>query len=385
MQPYFLSTNLLLSVISYGTTIFASVQNDEYVKDYICNTDELDNVGCITQYTDSLALRYKSNCAMQCSRTENCLGFMWTSNISCQFHINPCTVNTTTCSVNESGDVYYKRTVFGMFSCGPNGTWDADNQRCSCSGGFIGNLCEHYAESCADLRTWGYPNCMRTPFYIQPPGFDSPSIVLCSIASTETRTFIAASEADGFNFDRTWNDYKTGFYTNDGETYWIGLDFLQHFIATKGITNARILYLLAGASIIYKYQHLEMRGENESYAIYGKLGSMNAYQDRAIAAVTTEEHNITDGCFSTILDTFTPFSTPDVDNDDELDLSCANQSRTGWWFSKCTPHAVCTPLGIEYSSANETVFPYHINAPYIDARSIYDVFIRVLMFLVEYV
>jgi len=208
--------------------------------------------------------------------------------------------------------------------------------------------------------------------------------VLCSIASTEIRTFIAANEANGFNFDLTWNDYKNGFYINNGETYWLGLDMLHHFIANNGVSTGRILYLLAGASVVYKYQHLQMLGESENYAIYGDLGSMSANQERASAAVTSDVHNASDGCFSTIQNTFTPFSTPDVDNDDEIDVSCANQSRTGWWFSKCSPNAVCTPLGLEYTSVNETTLPYHLNAPYIDVRSIHDVFIRVLMFLVEY-
>ena len=369
---------LLLSLLSLSPPCDTEVVSDEFTKTSICNTQILRSSACLTDF--SVPSLTKIKCAAQCAQMTSCSGFLWTVT-SCALQNTSCDVDST-CSDDSSGEEFYLRYIDSPV-CQNDGTLDTETNQCVCVGGYVGVSCERLAVSCGELREQGYPIASLKAFTLHPEGFDAPKEFLCAQSVTEIRTFFAINTGNGGFFNRTWDDYVNGFGVTDGNNdYWMGLAAMHYFVSSRSIPKIRMTVTVSGGGVTYNYVDLEVLGADQNYAAYALLSIMNPQKDRAQEAVTGAV-NKTDGCFLNQKYDHTEFSTPERDNDMTDDYACANQSRTGWWFSGCTPNPDCNPLGMNYASGNETVQPYHIHFPFVNMQMLHDVFVRVRMFLVE--
>ncbi|XP_037811105.1 fibrinogen-like protein 1 isoform X2 [Lucilia sericata] len=119
------------------------------------------------------------------------------------------------------------------------------------------------------------------------------------------------------NFNRTWNEYKTGFGQKNGE-FFIGLEKLH--IMTMYSEPQELLIILqdfANQTRYAKYNDFLIGSENEKYTIK-KLGKF--YGDAKDS-------------FSQHLNY--AFSTYDQDNANATMSHCAKEYPGGWWFSSC--------------------------------------------------
>lgn len=118
------------------------------------------------------------------------------------------------------------------------------------------------------------------------------------------------------NFNRTWNDYKFGFGSLDGE-FFLGLDKIQ------AITNDKTHELLI---VLEDFEGSEKYEEYESFAI----GNETELYKLNILGVSTG--NAGD---SLRYHMGMNFSTSDRDNDASSTTNCAKEYSGAWWFNKC--------------------------------------------------
>lgn len=119
------------------------------------------------------------------------------------------------------------------------------------------------------------------------------------------------------NFNRNWNEYKSGFGNSNGE-FFIGLEQL-HFLTTNGPPQELQVVLkdFQNQTRYAKYSSFRIGSETEKYALL----EVDGYSGDAGDSLVVHK-----GC---------KFSTFDQDNDTEKESNCAEEFSSGWWFFDC--------------------------------------------------
>ncbi|XP_076807440.1 ficolin-2-like [Clavelina lepadiformis] len=119
------------------------------------------------------------------------------------------------------------------------------------------------------------------------------------------------------DFQRNWNDYKSGFGQMTGE-FWLGLDTIYR-LAQNG--NCRLKVELWDFDDVYKYANyngFSIDDESNLYRLH--IGS---YSGTAGDSLTYSNNR--------------PFTTRDRDNDEKSAGNCAEEygGSGGWWYGHC--------------------------------------------------
>ncbi|XP_034116729.2 angiopoietin-related protein 7-like [Drosophila albomicans] len=152
---------------------------------------------------------------------------------------------------------------------------------------------------------------VEIPVYVRNTNYYS-----CDSSIAGPGWIVMQRRIDGrLNFNRNWADYRKGFGELNGE-FFMGLEEI-HLLTTSQPHELYILLVdFANRERYARYSDFSIGSEEESY----ELKELGSYSGNAGDALRSHE--------------LTQFSTPDRDNDLDKD-SCAENFRSGWWFSKC--------------------------------------------------
>ncbi|XP_058127955.1 angiopoietin-related protein 7-like [Anopheles ziemanni] len=127
------------------------------------------------------------------------------------------------------------------------------------------------------------------------------------------------------DFYRTWNEYRDGFGTIDGE-FWLGLKYLHQLTSTRKHELMVEVKDYSGNYGYAKYDHFEIGSEAEKFVL--KIGNYSGTAGDSMAW----NHGM-------------KFTTKDSDNDNYSSLQCAEYQKGAWWFNGCTNANLNGPYG----------------------------------------
>ena len=154
-------------------------------------------------------------------------------------------------------------------------------------------------------------------FPIQIPGLNTID-ARCDMTTSSGGWTVFQRRIDAtVNFNRGWDDYKTGFGDPNGN-FWLGLERLHRLASPGEGATLRIDLQYAPSKIMYyvKYNTFEISDEADGYRI--KVGGFKG--------------TLTDGL---IYHNGMKFSTKDRDNDKHATRNCAKKRKGAWWFNAC--------------------------------------------------
>ncbi|KAM4678211.1 fibroleukin [Discoglossus pictus] len=143
----------------------------------------------------------------------------------------------------------------------------------------------------------------------------------CDMESMGGGWTVVQMRKDGsVSFNRTWNEYKTGFGNLSGE-FWLGNDKL-HLLTKSSNMELRIELEDFKATREYaKYEQFYVANEYLKYRL-----SVSGYSGTAGDALHFSKQYNHDQKF---------FTTPDKDNDRYPSGNCGAYYSSGWWFDAC--------------------------------------------------
>ena len=136
-------------------------------------------------------------------------------------------------------------------------------------------------------------------------------------------TVIQQRVSDAVSFNRNWIDYKNGFGDLNAN-HWLGLDKI-HDIVSKPSTTFELFVDLQSfhpfdTTAFAHYQSFSVADETNKYEL--TIGPLDSSSSNP-AGDSLSAHN------------GRQFSTPDQDNDSNLNTHCALDFKAGWWFRSC--------------------------------------------------
>ena len=176
---------------------------------------------------------------------------------------------------------------------------------CKLQGGF---------QSCQQAYDSGLTKTTVVP--IQMSGLNKVHL-RCDMEQSEGRWIVFQRRIDAsVDFNRGWNDYKTGFGDPNGN-FWLGLERL-HRLASPGKGAKLRIDLKHQNSRIYHaiYSKFEISNEADGYRL-----EVDGYSGNARDSMSY--HN------------GMKFSTKDKDNDMATGSNCAQKHEGAWWHNQC--------------------------------------------------
>ena len=170
-------------------------------------------------------------------------------------------------------------------------------------------------QSCKEAYSSGMQETGVYP--IQMPGLNAAE-VRCDMTSSSGGWTVFQRRVDAtVNFNRGWDDYKTGFGDPNGN-FWLGLERLHRLASPDNGAMLRIDLQDASTKVMYHamYTSFEISDEADGYRI----------------AVGGYSGTVTDGLQ---YHNGMKFSTKDQDNDKHATRNCAKKRKGGWWFNAC--------------------------------------------------
>ena len=151
--------------------------------------------------------------------------------------------------------------------------------------------------------------------------------VYCELRNNQGWTIIQRRTDGSTDFERSWEDYKTGFGPLSGDM-WLGLDRISRLTAND---KTKLLITMRPKRAPYQtvfaeYQNFNLGNEETNYTLH--LEGYSKYSTAGDSLIPTEAyqfHNL-DGM---------QFSTFDRDNDVSENGHCAFKYKSGWWHNRC--------------------------------------------------
>ncbi|KAK7087986.1 fibrinogen-like protein 1 [Littorina saxatilis] len=196
----------------------------------------------------------------------------------------------------------------GLTSPGPGGAVVSDPPK------------ENYPRNCDEVFKQGGMQ-FQGDYYImiKPDGVAHPFKVLCKIYNNSGWTVIQKRQDGSVDFFRTWEEYRTGFGSLEGE-FWLGNNYIYH-LSVQEPTMLRIeMTDWEGRTYYGEYDSFRIDNEKGLYRLH--IGNYNGDAGDSLRS-HWENH---DGM---------PFSTKDRDNDGRYYDSCAEHFHGAWWFNNC--------------------------------------------------
>ena len=187
------------------------------------------------------------------------------------------------------------------------------NQNMTCTGTTNPGLT--LPKDCSELVV---PNRKSGSYVIFPYGLPHlPVSVYCEFDGNDAWTVVQRRFKGSVSFYQSWNAYKKGFGTSNGE-YWLGNDVIHQMTAAG---NYKLKIILTDWSNVTKYAEygtFRIAGESHEYSlsIWGYSGTAG------------DDMDYNDGM---------EFTTYDRDNDKLSSGNCADSQHyeSGWWFNSC--------------------------------------------------
>nr|XP_008113837.1 PREDICTED: fibrinogen-like protein 1 isoform X3 [Anolis carolinensis] len=166
-------------------------------------------------------------------------------------------------------------------------------------------------------------------YRIRPRMDKEPFLVYCDMSDGGGWTVIQRRSNGKENFFRLWEEYKEGFgeFQSKGDEYWLGNDKIYDLLL-RGENSLKIdLMDWHGERRYAIYEDFQLKNETDHYRI--SFGTFSGTAGDALSGGSNFDQQ-----WSASLNGM-PFSTSDRDNDRFLAGSCAQESRSGWWFNRC--------------------------------------------------
>lgn len=166
--------------------------------------------------------------------------------------------------------------------------------------------------SCSDI-----PSKVSGPVLLDVSrGIRDPFEVYCDQQYENGGWLVFQNRFDGsVDFYRSWDEYRNGFGTLDGE-FWLGLEKLHQITYSGPHELAIVMEDFDGEVAIARYSSFAVGGEAESYSLV-KLGTFNGTVNDSLSYHRGSR-----------------FSTYDRDNDDHP-THCAENYIGAWWYRAC--------------------------------------------------
>ena len=155
--------------------------------------------------------------------------------------------------------------------------------------------------------------------------------VFCDMDLEEGGWTVILRRTDGtIDFNRDWSEYKTGFGNLLNGNYFLGLEninaltdpTLGKFELWVGLEKHPLPNLPQFRHIVTSsFAHYKNFRVGDAQSLYQL--TVSEYQESSTAGDSLKSHNTA------------PFSTPDHDNDKDKSKSCAQEFKSGWWFTNC--------------------------------------------------
>lgn len=294
-----------------------------------------------------------TECAVECAKDSFCTGINLDGS-SCYLH-QQCPQEFT-CGTDSLFILYVK--VSTNDPCQHNGVWNTTTNRCLCSGGWVGTVCERLAKTCKELAENGYPQGWSEGLIwvsLNTDTYSSPFQVLCELRFDYFNTYIMRNDGWGRQAGNVMDDYLNG-YTKTNSNFWLGLTKM------KALNDAghTVLKLDTGYTLsdynLFQFTYNDFKMESAAVGFTFTFGT------------TDMKKSGSDSDNKTYGDCLTPlkgakFSAPNNDLDADSDENCAEEAGVGWWFKDC--NGPCNPLGYKVVDSStpykETMFMKGLN------------------------
>nr|XP_039265843.1 ryncolin-2-like [Styela clava] len=279
----------------------------------VAYSDALSCVGCsrtacpIVSCPGSKVLDLCGCCDVCAKQEHESCGGPWDSEGFCDTGLACLTTDPESYANNEKNLLPYPALPFDQSA----GTCTVSYKNCN-------EVCDH--TNIFNNRPIGFTYYGRNAIFIdETNGRGIQAYCDCSSEEHRAWTVIQRRTSNKVNFDRTWEEYESGFGL-PLEDYWIGLQML-HTMTEERPCEMEI-------NVQFK----------NSYKTTAKFGSVTIGSQKTSYQMTFDaEKNKMKNEFTSIHDGM-KFTAKDKDNDNWSGGNCAKWLRGGWWFNSCTPY-----------------------------------------------
>lgn len=176
-----------------------------------------------------------------------------------------------------------------------------------------------FPRDCADIYKQGIRE--NGIYTVQPIALRQPFEVYCDMVTDGGGWTVFQRRQDGsVDFNRTWQEYKQGFGSLQGE-HWLGNEFL-HSLTRTGQHALRIeLEDWYGVKRHAVYRKFKVASEQNKYRLTAREYHGNAGNALSYSRNYNHDHKY--------------FTTFDSDNDNYTSGNCGMYYGAGWWFDTC--------------------------------------------------
>ncbi|XP_075998123.1 fibroleukin-like [Genypterus blacodes] len=134
-------------------------------------------------------------------------------------------------------------------------------------------------------------------------------------------TLIQRRQDGSVNFNRMWDEYKSGFGELKGGEFWLGNDKIHLLTRTRDMMLRVELEDVDGMTGYAEYEQFKVASERLYYRL--TVGGYSGTAGDALLFSKSYDHNNR------------PFTTPDKDHDRYPSGNCGAYYSSGWWFDAC--------------------------------------------------
>lgn len=163
----------------------------------------------------------------------------------------------------------------------------------------------------------------KSGVYLVTPDLRSRSFpVLCDMELDAGGWTLLQRRQDGsVSFNRTWDEYRSGFGELDGGEFWLGNNMMHLLTRDRDMVLRVELEDFDGVMEYAEYEHFRVGSERMRYRL--TVGAYSGTAGDALRFSKSYDHNNR------------AFTTPDRDNDRYPSGNCGAYYSSGWWFDSC--------------------------------------------------
>ncbi|GAB1597316.1 protein scabrous-like [Argonauta hians] len=170
----------------------------------------------------------------------------------------------------------------------------------------------HLPADCSNIRETNY--YFSSVQVIYPRGSSGSVQVMCEADEDGLWTVIQKRFNGSVDFNRSWEEYKHGFGSTEGE-YWLGNEYI-HLLTSKEPYTLKIEMVDIDKNLwVAVYEDFSISSESSGYSL-----NIGSFSGNATNSLQYANHS--------------PFSTIDEDND-ASSTHCAVHYTAGWWYKHC--------------------------------------------------